>query len=105
MLNHLGEDFTGVISGITEWGFYVVLSDTGAEGMVRADSLPGEFFLFDEKLYRYRGEKTGRIFRLGDPVKVTVTAADVESREITMEIAPEVDEEAVSETSEETPAA
>lgn len=105
MLNHLGENFAGVISGITEWGFYVVLDDTGAEGMVRADTLPGEFFLFDEKLYRYRGEKTGRIFRLGDPVLVTVTAADVESREITMEIAPEItSEEAISEASEETPA-
>jgi len=89
MLNHIGENFDGVISGITEWGFYVVLSETGAEGMVRADTLAGEFFLYDEKLYRYRGEKTGKIYRLGDPVKITVTAADVEGREITMEVATE----------------
>lgn len=89
MLNHIGENFDGVISGITEWGFYVVLSKTGAEGMVRADSLPGEFFLYDEKLYRYRGEKTGKIYRLGDQVRITVTAADVENKEITMEVAEE----------------
>lgn len=86
MLNHIGDTFTGVISGITEWGFYVVLDETGAEGMVKAEFLPGEFFLYDEKMYRYRGEKTGKIYRLGDPITVTVTAANVETREIDMEV-------------------
>ncbi len=93
MANHIGETFTGIISGITEWGFYVALDDTGAEGMVKAESLPGEFFLYDEKLYRYRGEKTGKIYRLGDPVTVTVTAANVEAKEIDMEISEQNTEE------------
>lgn len=100
MTNHVGETFTGVISGITEWGFYVVLDDTGAEGMIKAETLPGEFFLYDEKLYQYRGEKTGKIYRLGDPVTVTVTAANLEAREIDMQVVEGHVEDAVKKESE-----
>lgn len=82
MQNHIGDKFTGVISGVTKWGIYVLLDDTGADGMVHISKLGDDYYNFDQKNYRIIGEKTNVKFTLGDKVTVKVDGADVEERKL-----------------------
>ncbi|MCI5504233.1 MAG: ribonuclease R, partial [Eubacterium sp.] len=75
MKNHIGEHFTGVISGVTTWGFFVELDNT-VEGMVPLQSLLDDYYIFDEQQYKLFGEHTGRIFTLGQKVDIVVLSAD-----------------------------
>ena len=75
----LGQEFSGVISGVTGWGFYVELPNT-VEGLVHINSLKDDYYAYDEEHYRLVGEKYGQIYSLGQPVKVKVLQADISSR-------------------------
>lgn len=75
MKNHIGEHFTGVISGVTTWGFFVELDNT-VEGMVPLQALLDDYYIFDEQQYKLFGEHTGRIFTLGQKVDIVVLSAD-----------------------------
>ncbi len=86
LAGRVGEIFDGVISGVTDRGFYVELDETRADGMVRLTSL-NDYFTYDEKRYRLVGERTNKEFRLGDRVKVRLTAARVPERELDFEVA------------------
>ena len=92
MLQHVGEEFEGVISGMTDWGIFVTINDTGADGMVKVDEMKDDFYLYEEKLYKFTGEKTGNSYRLGDQVKVLVKTVDVEEKKIDLEIVVEIKE-------------
>ena len=81
MQQYLGEAFTGVISGVTSWGFFVELDNT-IEGMVPINSLLDDFYVFDEESYKLTGEHTGRIFTLGQKVEIVVRSADKMERTI-----------------------
>ncbi len=72
---HIGETYEGVISGVTEWGFYVELPNT-VEGLVHVTTLAGDFFLYREETCELVGERTGVSYQLGQPVRVTVAGAD-----------------------------
>lgn len=80
MLDHVGEEFNGSITGVVEWGVYIEEADTKCEGMVKVRDLPEDFYTLDEKNYTLKGEKTGRKFTLGDKVKFKVVGADMEKR-------------------------
>ena len=71
----MGEEFTGVISGITNWGFYVELPNT-VEGLVRMSDLADDYYIFDEKNYELVGERTRKTYKLGQSVRVTVSGTD-----------------------------
>lgn len=88
MLEHLGEEFEGVISGVTGWGFYVELPNT-VEGLVHMLSLKDDYYEFDEENYRLIGEKTGRIFSMGQNVRVRVKDAAPVNRTIDFTLADE----------------
>ncbi|MGN0349665.1 MAG: ribonuclease R [Roseburia sp.] len=75
MQRHIGEVFSGVISGVTEWGFYVELSNT-VEGLVHVTSLTEDYFHYSENTYELIGEATGKRYKLGQRVKVAVAATD-----------------------------
>ena len=77
MRGHLGEEFEGVISGVTSFGIFVQLENT-AEGLVRVEQLPGEGYVFSEE--RYALESAQHAFRLGDAVRVTVAGCDLAAR-------------------------
>jgi ribonuclease R len=79
---HVGETFTGVISGVTRFGVFVELNDILVEGMVHVRDMEGDFYEYDERNYVLVGMSSGRTFRLGDPVRVVVAAANTETREI-----------------------
>ena len=73
---HLGETIEGVISGVTEWGFYVELPNT-VEGFVHVTSLTDDFYRYEESSYELIGEATNRRYKLGQ--RITVTAERVDS--------------------------
>jgi ribonuclease R len=76
----------GVISGITKWGVYVELPNT-VEGMIPIVSLDDDYYEFDEEHYCLVGERTGRTFTLGEPLRIRVVKADFETRTIDFELA------------------
>ena len=75
MAKHVGEEFEGVISGVTEWGFFVELPNT-VEGLVRVTELKDDFYQFYEDTYELVGEATNKRYKLGQKVKVVVESAD-----------------------------
>ncbi len=80
MSEHIGEEFTGTITGVTEWGIYIEENETKCEGMIKLKDLGDDFFTLDEKNYTIKGEKTGKKYTLGDEVKFKVVSADMERR-------------------------
>jgi ribonuclease R len=75
MEQHLGEEFEGVISGVTEWGFFVELPNT-VEGLVRVAALSDDFYEFYEDSYELVGQAAKKRYKLGQKVKVRVENAD-----------------------------
>ena len=92
MERHIGEVFTGVVSGVTQWGIYVELPNT-VEGMVHVSKLPGDYFLYDEQAYEMVGRDTGIKYKLGQTVQVQVEATDKFLRTIDFMIAEDETEE------------
>ncbi len=78
---HIGETFDGIISGITNYGMYVELPNT-VEGMVSVRLMDGDYYVFHEDRYELVGEHTGKSYRLGDHVRVTVMNVDKLTRNI-----------------------
>lgn len=85
MEQYIGESFDGVISGVTEWGFFVELPNT-VEGLVRVTSLNDDFYQYYEDTYELCGEVTGKRYKLGQKVRVTVEACDKFMRTIDFEL-------------------
>lgn len=81
MESHIGEIFTGIISGVTSWGIYVELANT-VEGMVRLSTMEDDRYYFEEEKYRVIGHYTGREFRMGQEVKIRVEYVDKLTRNI-----------------------
>lgn len=80
MLDKVGQTFTGIISGITEWGVYVEEQNTRAEGMIKIRDLGDDFFVLNQKSYSLVGEKTKKRYSLGDKVKFKITGANLERK-------------------------
>jgi ribonuclease R len=89
MQDHIGQAFEGIISGVTKFGLFVVLNDTLSEGMIHISKLGNDFFTFDEKKYAVIGERTGKKFTLGDPIKVKIEKIDLDKKAIDMSLAEE----------------
>ena len=82
MQQHKDTTFSGVISGVTEWGIYVEINDNKCEGMVRIKDLTKDYFTFDSENYAFVGEKTKHRYQLGDQVMVKVKKADLIHRHL-----------------------
>ena len=80
MVPRIGEEFEGLISGLTEWGIYIEIISTKVEGMIRMSALLDDYYEFDEKNMRVVGRYTKRMYSLGGNVKVKVLKADVDRR-------------------------
>ncbi|MCI5936568.1 MAG: ribonuclease R [Eubacterium sp.] len=81
MLDRVGNIYSGVISGVTSWGIYVELPNT-VEGMVRLADMQDDRYVFEEDKYRVIGHRSGRIFQMGQAVKVVVENVDLPTRNI-----------------------
>lgn len=82
MENHIGHIFEGVISGVTDRGLYVEIIENKCEGMVRIKDVPGDYYSFDEKNHALVGERTNKIYQLGDIISVEVAKADLIKRHL-----------------------
>ena len=75
MSRFIGQEFDGVVSGVTIWGLYVELPNT-VEGLVRISELRDDYYIFDEQHYELVGEMTRKTFKLGQPIRVQVASTD-----------------------------
>lgn len=91
MESHVGECYEGVVSGITNWGFYVELPNT-VEGMVHVTNLYDDRYYYREETFDLAGADTGKVYKLGQKVRIRVLGADKKSNEIDFEIAEEGEE-------------
>lgn len=83
MQEHIGGEYEGVISGVTDWGLYVELTETKCEGMVPIRELiPADYYDCIDKEYCLRGERTGTVYTLGDKVRVRVERADLSKKQL-----------------------
>jgi len=82
MSNNLGKKFSGVVSGVSEWGVYVEETETKSEGMVRMKYMTDDFYELDEKRMQIVGKKKHKTYRLGDKVKIEVKSVDLEKKTI-----------------------
>ena len=86
MIDKVGQEFDGVVSGLTEWGMYVEIKPEMIEGMVALREMKSDFFDFDEENYRIVGKRTKKIYRLGDQVRIRVKSANLEQRLLDYEL-------------------
>ena len=87
MLPRLGEQFSGVITGLADWGIYVELEDNKCEGLVPARDLTDDYYVYDEKNFRLVGRHRGRVFSLGDRIEVIVAQADLVRKQLDFALA------------------
>lgn len=85
MLDKIGEEYEGIISGVTSFGIFVQLEQT-IEGMIHVSYLTDDYYHYDDQSYSLVGERTGQIFRIGDPVRVRVSRVDLDERRIDFEL-------------------
>jgi ribonuclease R len=83
---HVGDDFEGVISSVTKFGFFVQLVNVFVEGLVHVSSLTGDYYHYDQGEQWLVGERSGRAFGMGDVVTVQVARVDVDERKIDLEL-------------------
>ena len=82
MSDKVGQEFDGLISGVSKWGIYVVLDDTKVEGMIRMVDMKDDFYYLDEENYQVIGQKYGREYKLGDKVSIQVKGINVQKKQI-----------------------
>jgi ribonuclease R len=82
MSYRVGQEFSGMVTGVTEWGIYVEEKTSKCEGMIRLRDLGDDFYNFDQKGGRVFGERTGIEWKIGTPVKIKVKSADLDMRVI-----------------------
>lgn len=82
LADRLGEEYDGVISGVTEWGLYVEIDENKCEGLIPIRDLDDDYYELDEKNYCLVGRRKRRTYRLGDAVRVQIAAANLEKKQL-----------------------
>jgi ribonuclease R len=86
MERHVGENFTGRVSGATSFGLFVELDRIAVSGLVHITALPNDYYHFDPVLHRLTGERGGKVFQLAQKVTVKVMAVNPDERKIDFEL-------------------
>lgn len=86
MEKHLGQEFTGVISGVAEFGFWVQIPENGAEGLIKLRDLMDDSYMYDAKNHLVYGTRTGNQYQLGDEVKIKVMKANLVQKQLDFKI-------------------
>ncbi len=86
MMDKIGEQFKGIITAVTGFGFFVELESIYAEGLVHISNLPLDYFHFDAKTHQLLGERTNIRYRLGDKVKIKVARVDLDEKKIDFDL-------------------
>ena len=82
MSERLGKVFEGTITGVTKWGMYVEENESKSEGMIGMRSLGDDYFIFNEKSYSIIGDRTKKVYTLGDKVKFKAVSADLDKKQL-----------------------
>jgi ribonuclease R len=80
--DNIGSMYTGVISGVTEWGMYVQIIENNCEGMIRLRDISDDFYTWDEKNYAIIGQRKKKVYQLGDEVRIKVKNVDLTKKQI-----------------------
>jgi ribonuclease R len=80
--DQVGSVYSGVISGVTEWGMYVEIIENKCEGMIRLRDISDDFYTLDEKNYAIIGQRKKKVYQLGDEVKIKVKNVDLTKKQI-----------------------
>ncbi len=87
MKEHIGQEFDGVVSGVTEWGLYVEINENKCEGMIPIRDLDDDYYHFDEDNYCLIGRKYNRSYQLGDQLKIVIANANLERKQLDFALA------------------
>ena len=82
MLEHVGDEFAGTVASVTSFGLFVELDDSRVEGLIHITNLAHDYYRFEQAAHRLVGERTGRIYRLGDAMVVRVASVNLDERKI-----------------------
>jgi ribonuclease R len=93
MMDKVGEDYEGIVSSVTSFGLFVELKDIYVEGLVHITALDNDYYHFDPAGHRLRGERMGKTYRLGDPIRVKVVRVNLDDRKIDFELADKAEAE------------
>ena len=80
--NKIGDSFEAVVSGVTEWGLYVEITENKCEGLVKVSSIKDDHYIYDEKKYALIGYRTKVSYQLGQKVKIKIQRADLERKQM-----------------------
>ena len=80
--NKIGYTYNGVVSGVTEWGLYIEITENKCEGLVKVSSIKDDHYIFDEKKYALIGHRTKVSYQLGQKVKIKIQRADLERKQM-----------------------
>ena len=86
MEQHIGDEFIGLVTGVTSFGLFVELTQNHVNGLVHITSLPNDYYHFDPVVHRLTGDRTGKVYQLAQKVKVKVMAVNVDDRKIDFEL-------------------
>jgi ribonuclease R len=86
LFNFIGKEYTGIVSGILPFGFFVELHETYIEGRVRVEDMKDDYYIHDEKSFSFIGKETENVIRLGDEVKIKVLNVNLERKQIDFEL-------------------
>jgi ribonuclease R len=82
MLDKIGQEFDGLVSGVSKWGIFVEIVGTKCEGMIRLRDLYDDFYYLDEENYQVIGSRNGRQYKLGDPIRIRVKKIDLPRKQM-----------------------
>ena len=90
MMDHIGEIYKGIISGVQEFGIFVELDNT-VEGLIKVENIKGDYYIYDKDLMALVGKKSKKRYSFGDAITVKVISADKDKSQIDFEIYEEKD--------------
>jgi ribonuclease R len=86
LVDKVGQEFTGTITGVSKWGIFVELNDSHCEGMISLKTMKDDYYYLDEDNYRVVGHKHGGVYQLGDPVDIVVQSVDLSKKQMNYEL-------------------
>ena len=89
MMDKIGEEFDGLISGVSKWGIYVELTESKCEGMVPLRNMNDDFYYLDDENYRIIGQRSGKVYRLGDSIRIRVRKIDLQKKQMDFDLVKE----------------
>ena len=100
LADKLGQVFQANISGVSKWGIYAEIEGNKCEGMIPIGALKGDYYMLDEDNYQVIGRRSGKCYKLGDPVKIKVKAVDMLKKQIDFELVEEEEKKTTRKTRE-----